>query len=155
MKEGKEGNSMKTNKNSILALGAMAAAFAVTGIANANGDKIQPSQAALGHDEIVAAQNKLNEKGYSVGKADGVIGKQTMGAIKKFQKDNKEPVTGQLNSTTLAALGTQGQAPTQQSGMVGKDQPQQQQQPGTAQDQSAGQSNKMDQNNYPAGNNSG
>src|SRR5579885_356881 len=158
---------MKVAKHSTFALALLAMlSFAAT--AQAHGNKNEGGQASLSPDQITQVQNKLNEKGYDVGKADGVIGKKTEQGIKKFQKDNNEAATGHLDSKTLAALGVQEGA-TQQSGMAGQSSDQQQQkgqdqsrqQPGTSdQSQSQGQSQapgtadqgSMDQNNYPAGN---
>jgi len=59
---------------------------------------------------IYAAQKKLEELGYDPGKADGIRGKKTVTAIKLFQEDSGLPVTGRLDSQTVAKLSTQ-QAP--------------------------------------------
>lgn len=154
---------MKAIKHSTLGIALLATlSFATT--AQAQDKKTEAGQASLSSQQITEAQNKLNEKGFNVGKADGVIGKKTQEGIKKFQKENNESATGQLDQKTLAALGVQMN--TQQSGEATKEQPMEQkqpeqQQPGTAdqaqsqgQDQGQGQS-QMDQNNYPAGNNNG
>lgn len=49
-------------------------------------------------------QKALNDKGYTAGTVDGVMGLQTQTALKQFQTDNNLPV-GNLNIETLKALG--------------------------------------------------
>ena len=48
-------------------------------------------------------QSKLNEHGYPV-KVDGILGAQTIGAIKEFQKANNIAITGNVNDTTVDFL---------------------------------------------------
>lgn len=55
--------------------------------------------------DIKKAQQKLNELGYNCGKADGIMGKKTKAAIKKFQKDKGLTVDGVLGTKTKGALG--------------------------------------------------
>jgi len=49
-------------------------------------------------------QRALQTKGYNPGPIDGVVGWETMGAVKRFQADNKM-ASGQLTIETLKALG--------------------------------------------------
>lgn len=57
-------------------------------------------------DSLAAsAQDRLNRLGYSAGPADGVIGPQTRDALADFQNDNRLPVTGNLDTPTVRALG--------------------------------------------------
>jgi photosystem II stability/assembly factor-like uncharacterized protein len=57
-------------------------------------------------EEVVRkAQEALDRAGYQVGVADGRIGQRTVAAIKRFQADRYLPVNGQLDQTTIAALG--------------------------------------------------
>jgi hypothetical protein len=49
-------------------------------------------------------QNKLISLGYLNGKADGVLGKTSVGAIKKFQQDNGLPATGNVDSETQVKI---------------------------------------------------
>ncbi len=57
-------------------------------------------------DEIVKrAQEALDRAGYEIGAADGHVGPRTVTAIKRFQTDRFLTVTGQLDDSTLAALG--------------------------------------------------
>ncbi|MEA3417954.1 MAG: peptidoglycan-binding domain-containing protein [Campylobacterota bacterium] len=53
---------------------------------------------------ITEIQNALNEKGYSVGQADGRIGNATYRAIKRYQIDNSL-ATGGITYETLISLG--------------------------------------------------
>lgn len=50
------------------------------------------------------AQTKLNALGYDVGTPDGVLGRKSVAAIRKFQGDKGLPVTGQLDSATQGEL---------------------------------------------------
>lgn len=50
------------------------------------------------------AQAKLNALGYDVGTPDGVLGRKSIAAIRKFQGDKGLPVTGQLDSQTMNEL---------------------------------------------------
>ncbi len=49
-------------------------------------------------------QAKLNREGYSAGAVDGVLGRDTLNAIVKYQKDHNL-ATGQLTLATLKSLG--------------------------------------------------
>jgi photosystem II stability/assembly factor-like uncharacterized protein len=60
---------------------------------------------AKADDTVVRAQQALNAAGYNLGEADGKAGRATTAAVKKFQADRHLPVTGKLDSITLAALG--------------------------------------------------
>ncbi len=56
---------------------------------------------------VYEAQKKLAELGYDPGKPDGIRGKKTVTAIKRFQRDSGLPVTGQLDAQTEARLTNQ------------------------------------------------
>ena len=56
-------------------------------------------------DTIMAAQEALKAAGYQLGEPDGKSGPATTAAVKKFQGDRHLPVTGKLDSITLAVLG--------------------------------------------------
>ena len=61
---------------------------------------------ALKPDEsVLQAQQALASAGYHLGEPDGKPGPATTIAVKKFQTDRHLPVTGKLDSITLAALG--------------------------------------------------
>ena len=46
----------------------------------------------------------LNKNGYDAGGPDGVLGQQTMDAIKQFQTDNKLQATGEIDEKLVRAL---------------------------------------------------
>jgi photosystem II stability/assembly factor-like uncharacterized protein len=56
-------------------------------------------------ETIMHAQEALKAAGYHLGEPDGKSGPATTVAVKKFQGDRHLPVTGKLDSITLAALG--------------------------------------------------
>lgn len=55
--------------------------------------------------EIKKIQEKLNQLGYDCGKADGVSGKKTTAAVKKFQKDKGLTADGIPGAKTKEAMG--------------------------------------------------
>lgn len=67
-----------------------------------------PARAApptLGEQMSVAEmQRLLSDRGYQVGAPDGVMGKRTVDALKKFQQDSKLPPTGKLDKETALRL---------------------------------------------------
>ncbi len=54
--------------------------------------------------EIYQVQKKLAEMGYKVGAPDGVMGRKTINAIKKFQRDYGLPVTAMIDYRTKNAM---------------------------------------------------
>lgn len=54
---------------------------------------------------IKAVQNKLQSEGYNVGKVDGMWGKQTSTALKKYQMDHGIQASGKVNQETAYLLG--------------------------------------------------
>jgi photosystem II stability/assembly factor-like uncharacterized protein len=56
-------------------------------------------------NSVLRAQEALNAAGYHIGEPDGKAGPATTAALKKFQGDRHLPVTGKLDTITLAALG--------------------------------------------------
>ena len=56
-------------------------------------------------DTLRRAQEALERAGYEIGTPDGQMGPRTVAAIKRFQTDRYLSVSGQLDETTLAALG--------------------------------------------------
>src|SRR5262249_31626449 len=56
-------------------------------------------------ETVLAVQQALVNAGYHLGEPDGKIGTSTIAAVKKFQTDRHLPITGKLDSITLAALG--------------------------------------------------
>lgn len=62
------------------------------------------ADAAYNRATVKKVQQKLNQKGYSCGTADGIAGSKTKTAIKKYQKDHGLTITGTINSTLLKSL---------------------------------------------------
>lgn len=56
-------------------------------------------------DTVREAQRALNDKGFSAGAADGIMGPHTEQALRDFQQSQGLGVTGSLDSPTLSALG--------------------------------------------------
>ncbi|HYX27907.1 MAG TPA: peptidoglycan-binding protein [Pyrinomonadaceae bacterium] len=65
-----------------------------------------------GDDTVRRAQQALERAGYEIGTPDGQLGPRTITAIKRFQTDRYLSVTGQLDETTLAALGISSSSST-------------------------------------------
>lgn len=65
---------------------------------------IQIAFSQSGDDTVYQAQKKLKEMGYDPGPADGIWGKKTTLALKRFQRDHGLPVTGKLDERTQAEL---------------------------------------------------
>jgi len=63
--------------------------------------------AQFSRETIARAQARLNELRFNAGPADGLPGAKTKDAIRKFQASRKLKATGELDSTTLTALGLQ------------------------------------------------
>lgn len=76
-----------------------------------------PTPLAIGawDEEGVSAikdlQSRLIELNYLSGKADGIFGSGTAGALRSFQELNGLPVTGEADEATLAALNRPGVSP--------------------------------------------
>lgn len=64
-----------------------------------------PATPAANASITARAQTRLQELGYSVGKADGVLGPRTRGALLKFQRAKGLTESGKLDPATLHALG--------------------------------------------------
>lgn len=64
-------------------------------------------------NEVKAIQEKLKERGLYKGNVDGIFGKATLEAVKKFQKQNKLTADGIAGPATLKKLGvSMGSVPT-------------------------------------------
>ena len=68
--------------------------------------EVQPSfqNTRVTPDVVKAAQQKLNDEGYSTGTPDGKLGPATRSAIRKYQSDKNITVTGKLDESTLTHL---------------------------------------------------
>jgi formylglycine-generating enzyme len=56
-------------------------------------------------ESIKQVQRKLNEQGYPVGTADGVMGKNSRGALRSYQKAKGLTITGKLNKEIARTMG--------------------------------------------------
>jgi len=73
----------------------------------------------LSRDEIRHLQMVLNQKGFNVGKPDGVLGPRTRNALISFQRQQGLEASGKIDQPTIAALGLSngsGSTATGQSG---------------------------------------
>ena len=70
------------------------------------------SASQLSESTIRAAQQALNDKGYDARPIDGVWGPHTQDAVRKFQKAQGLTESGNLDHSTLAALGVSQQGST-------------------------------------------
>ncbi len=66
----------------------------------------QPRIADEGPMQVAEMQATLLALGYKPGLADGVMGKRTVQALKRFQKDSALPATGRLDAVSVARLRT-------------------------------------------------
>src|SRR5262245_32117283 len=63
---------------------------------------------AAASDDVRQIQQELQNRGYSPGAIDGVMGPHTKGAIKEFQQAEGLPATGELNQKTKGQLMASG-----------------------------------------------
>jgi hypothetical protein len=72
-----------------------------------NNNNVNSGDAMQGQDRdtIREAQRALNEKGFSPGAPDGIMGPHTERALRDFQQAQGLGVTGTLDGQTLSALG--------------------------------------------------
>ncbi|MGE0747374.1 MAG: peptidoglycan-binding protein [Rhodospirillales bacterium] len=59
---------------------------------------------AMADAKVMSVQEALIKQGYKV-KVDGMMGKKTRSALRKFQAKNKLKATGRIDEQTLAKLG--------------------------------------------------
>lgn len=60
----------------------------------------------MNNEQIKSAQQMLKGLGFDPGREDGYFSKQTVAAVKAFQKANKLPVTGKIDKQTAELLET-------------------------------------------------
>ena len=58
--------------------------------------------------DVKSAQQALAQAGHDPGSIDGVLGRQTVAALRAYQKANGLPETGRLDEPTLAKLQPSG-----------------------------------------------
>ena len=87
-------------------------AFLLMGIslAESTGDVLEKGSKG---EAVIAIQNRLNELGYSVGKADGDYGNKTKTAVEDFQRANELDVTGIVDQSTHDALFSENAIPAE------------------------------------------
>jgi len=73
----------------------------------------------LSSDEIRRLQMVLNQKGFSVGKPDGVLGPRTRNALIAFQRQQGLEAIGKIDQPTIAALGLSNGAGSTTTGQSG------------------------------------
>lgn len=66
---------------------------------------VLPAPTESNAKSVVRAQARLNALGFQVGPADGNFGNRTRQAIRQFQQSRGLKVSGELDATTLSALG--------------------------------------------------
>jgi len=89
---------------------------AATGTANNTNAVVNDNNIAQGastmqsqdRDTVREAQRALNDRGFSAGAADGIMGPHTEQALRDFQQAQGLGVTGSLDEPTLSALGVSG-----------------------------------------------
>jgi len=59
----------------------------------------------MNQDLVKEVQEKLNDRNFTTGKADGIYGPRTSAAIRDYQRSENLQVTGRLNQETLQAMG--------------------------------------------------
>lgn len=75
-----------------------------------NTPAITAQAATYSKSTIKQVQQKLSNAGYACRKLDGIAGKSTRAAIKKYQRNNGLKVTGTVNKTLLKALNIKGKS---------------------------------------------
>ena len=68
-------------------------------------------------------QEKLNERGFSAGPANGAFTLKTQAALTQFQKANVLPMSGALDDATLAQLGVERGAASAPENVAGEEKP--------------------------------
>ena len=66
--------------------------------------KQQDATVYRGKRVVERVQEELNERGYSAGMTDGILGKNTSAALTRFQRHEGIETTGIIDGKTLKAL---------------------------------------------------
>ncbi|MGE5219836.1 MAG: peptidoglycan-binding domain-containing protein [Chloroflexota bacterium] len=106
---------MKLTWGRTLLVSAFVASLAVPSWAADKSQKAAPKQekavkSAMSHEnreEVKKVQEALKSKGEDPGNVDGVMGKKTEAALRKFQKTNALKVTGAMDDETAQKLGVE------------------------------------------------
>lgn len=66
---------------------------------------VPPTAPAPQSDPVIRQiQGILQERGYAPGPLDGVLGKKTREALRRFQRDHRLSVTGEIDTATKSVL---------------------------------------------------
>jgi peptidoglycan hydrolase-like protein with peptidoglycan-binding domain len=68
------------------------------------GQQMATTALNLNREQVREMQTLLNQKGYSVGQADGIIGQRTQNALRQFQESEGLTHTGTPTPETIRAL---------------------------------------------------
>lgn len=71
---------------------------------NQSASASRPANTAKFKEKVRIAQIRLSNLGYKLGKADGIYGAKTAKAIKKFQRNQRLPITGEVTDKLLKQL---------------------------------------------------
>lgn len=71
---------------------------------SAQRDQVSKTDIKLTKGDVKNVQTALRTAGYKPGKIDGIYGRETKAAVKKFQKDRNLAGAGKVNALTLGAL---------------------------------------------------
>lgn len=66
---------------------------------------VDSASSQLTSDQVSEIQTKLNEKGFTAGNVDGIMGPETQSALESFQSEQGISASGELNQETIDALG--------------------------------------------------
>ena len=97
---GTASQSLRTSTNSTNTNSAKPQTFA----AQPANSQVRNANLAAHKDLVLKIQSALNQLGYSAGEPDGVLGKQTIKAIKHFQVDSELAVDGKPSYVLLEVL---------------------------------------------------
>lgn len=64
----------------------------------------RPAQTAPDRASLAELQRMLNDLGYAAGPADGTAGPQTIAALRSFERDHGQALSGEISAVTLAAV---------------------------------------------------
>jgi peptidoglycan hydrolase-like protein with peptidoglycan-binding domain len=72
-------------------------------------------------NEITKMQEALRDKGYYLGKVDGLFGLRTRASIRAYQKAENFPITGQVDSRTAEGFGVRPESTWDNPNSAGRD----------------------------------
>lgn len=100
-------NAMPSNEpsNANAATGSASNTNAIVDNNNVNNSNAQSGNEARNQSVVRDAQRALNDKGFSAGAVDGVMGPHTESALRQFQQAQGLDTTGTLDQQTESALG--------------------------------------------------